>query len=120
MKFRPPRGGVTRIVRAKYVGGSVYSDAWRAMAAEILERDKYTCQVCGRHKKVLNALGLQLQVDHIKPKARGGTDSKLNLRATCEPCHAKRPHHEHLRSKIGAAAATKKKKLALYFKLTRN
>jgi 5-methylcytosine-specific restriction protein A len=27
------------------------------------------------------------QVDHITPKANGGTDNAENLEAICEPCH---------------------------------
>lgn len=44
-----------------------------------MKRDGYVCQVCqGRGA---------FAVDHIVPKARGGTDSDANLRAICKRCH---------------------------------
>ena len=36
------------------------------------------CRLCGADAT---------QVDHITPKARGGSDERWNLRALCVPCH---------------------------------
>ena len=57
----------------------------------ILERNGYTCQLCGsgagdpdpynRNRKV------RLHVDHIVPKSQGGTDDRENLRVLCSACN---------------------------------
>lgn len=55
---------------------------WRRLRDQILARDLYTCQVCG---KVADAD--QLDVDHIVNIAQGGSDDKSNLQTLCKPCH---------------------------------
>lgn len=47
--------------------------------AEILQRDNYRCVVCGRGK----AEGVDLQVDHIKPKDQGGRNTIENGQTLC-------------------------------------
>lgn len=49
---------------------------------EILKRDGFTCRYCG-------AKGgeVKLQVDHIKPRALGGSDHPDNLIAACKGCN---------------------------------
>ena len=42
----------------------------------ILRRDSYKCAYCGRSD-------LPLTIDHVVPKARGGTDSWENLVCAC-------------------------------------
>lgn len=49
-----------------------------------MQRDKRLCQVCLAKGKVTVAT----EVDHIKPKAKGGTDDIRNCQAICSPCHA--------------------------------
>lgn len=41
------------------------------------------CQACLAKQQYTMAS----EVDHIKPKAKGGTDDLCNLRAICTPCH---------------------------------
>ena len=53
---------------------------WRRKRDAVLVRDQYTCQVCGQVSEAL-------EVDHIIPRARGGSDDMTNLRAICVPCH---------------------------------
>jgi hypothetical protein len=50
----------------------------------VLWRDNYTCQYCG-----VNCIkaGLVAQVDHVIPRARGGTNAWYNLVCACEPCN---------------------------------
>jgi len=49
----------------------------------ILRRDSHRCQYCGRGD-------VPLTVDHIIPKARGGTDSWENLVCACVRCNNKK------------------------------
>lgn len=60
-----------------------YGAAWQRLRGVILGRDGGLCQVCAREGKVT----LATQVDHIKPKAKGGSDDPDNLQAICVPCH---------------------------------
>lgn len=48
----------------------------------IWQRDKYTCQKCGK----VSTSG-ELDVHHKKPKARGGTNAPDNLVTWCRKCH---------------------------------
>ena len=60
-----------------------YGADWRRLRGEVLLRDKGLCQPCLRNGRVTAAR----EVDHIKPKASGGTDDADNLQAICLPCH---------------------------------
>jgi 5-methylcytosine-specific restriction endonuclease McrA len=46
----------------------------------ILRRDHYTCQYCGRR-------GDRLTVDHVVPRSKGGTTTWLNVVAACLRCN---------------------------------
>lgn len=48
---------------------------------KIKERDNYTCKKCGNftHKEAI----LLLEIDHIKPLAKGGITSEENLQVLC-------------------------------------
>lgn len=62
-----------------------YDYRWQQIRLRILQRDGYLCQ-CQRCK----AAGLvreATQVDHIVPKAQGGTDDPSNLRSVNAQCH---------------------------------
>jgi 5-methylcytosine-specific restriction endonuclease McrA len=48
----------------------------------ILLRDRYTCQYCYR---VLPSV--ELTLDHVQPRSRGGGSSWENLVACCHPCN---------------------------------
>lgn len=60
-----------------------YGTAWDKLRKRILTRDKYLCQACARKGRLTPAN----EVDHKKPKAKGGTDAEDNLEAICSPCH---------------------------------
>lgn len=60
-----------------------YGTEWDKLRKRILERDNYLCQPCLAKGRVTAAKA----VDHITPKAKGGTDAEDNLRAICGPCH---------------------------------
>lgn len=60
-----------------------YGTAWDKLRKLILARDKGLCQPCLRGGKAKTGN----TVDHIKPKAKGGTDDPGNLEVICGPCH---------------------------------
>lgn len=47
---------------------------------QVLKRDLFTCQYCGRS-------GVELEVDHIKPVSKGGTNDMDNLITSCKDCN---------------------------------
>jgi 5-methylcytosine-specific restriction protein A len=54
---------------------------WRRLRDLVLVRDGYRCCECGTIKVA------GMEVDHVVPVSRGGTDDLDNLRAMCAPCH---------------------------------
>nr|WP_234238571.1 HNH endonuclease signature motif containing protein [Halomonas desiderata] len=62
-----------------------------------MERDRYLCQPCKLGGRATPAK----IVDHIKPKAEGGTDSPDNLQAICESCHKAKTLSESQRARHG-------------------
>lgn len=60
-----------------------YSDpAWPKVRRYVLDRDGWTCQLCG---------GSANAVDHIVSLVDGGHPfDPLNLRAICRPCNSRR------------------------------
>lgn len=57
----------------------------RWLRFEIFKRDSFRCSYCGATPR---KHGAYLQVDHIIPKAAGGTDDPANLTTACEDCNA--------------------------------
>jgi len=49
---------------------------------EVFKRDAFTCQYCGRKTP-----DVTLHVDHIHPRAEGGTDDFENLLTACSECN---------------------------------
>ena len=49
---------------------------------EVLRRDNFTCRDCGRKPP-----GVEVEVDHVIPKALGGTDDPTNLATRCSDCN---------------------------------
>lgn len=70
-----------------------YGSQWDIRRARILKRDDSLCQNCLRTGRAVEAR----TVDHIKPKAHGGTDDDSNLEALCWPCHKSKTARERLR-----------------------
>lgn len=62
-----------------------YAGGWFALRLQILERDSHVCRACGRPAT---------HVDHILPKAAGGTDNSRNLQALCQRCHSAKTMRE--------------------------
>jgi 5-methylcytosine-specific restriction enzyme A len=71
-----------------------YGTAWTKLRLVILKRDSYLCQACKLEGRTTPAR----EVDHITPKAKGGTDDPSNLVAIC------REHHKAKTAKEAAEA----------------
>jgi diadenosine tetraphosphate (Ap4A) HIT family hydrolase len=56
---------------------------------EVLKRAKFRCELCG-----IPAEERALEVDHIKPRNKGGTDDISNLQALCFRCNATKRDHD--------------------------
>lgn len=54
---------------------------WAEIRAEILKRDNYICEYCGKEAD---------SVDHIRPVCKGGTDDAANLVSSCRRCNSKK------------------------------
>lgn len=50
---------------------------------EIMKRDNYTCQICGKYMP--DEVGLH--IDHIIPVSKGGKTVKSNLQVLCSKCN---------------------------------
>lgn len=51
-------------------------------AFRIFDRDGFCCRYCGDRPGRSH-----LQVDHVIPRSRGGTDDEANLVSSCTPCN---------------------------------
>ena len=61
------------------------SEAYRRLQLQILKRDGWRCQGCGRMER--------LEVHHIQFRSHAGNDSESNLGTLCAECH--RQKHSH-------------------------
>lgn len=78
-----------------------YGATWSRLRLAILARDLYLCQPCLTAGRPTQAT----EVDHIKPKAKGGTDDEDNLQAICGGCHkakTARDSGHRPRARVGA------------------
>ena len=61
---------------------------------EILERNGFTCQLCGRTGGDPDPVGeskrVVLVIDHVVPVSQGGTNERENLRVLCTACNGAR------------------------------
>ena len=58
----------------------------------VLMRDNYTCQICGATVKD----GAKLEIDHIVPFSKGGTNHENNLQVLCRQCNREKHNREDL------------------------
>jgi hypothetical protein len=67
----------------------------------VLARDRWTCCSCGRSAQ---QDGVLLEVDHIVPRSRGGTNTLENLQTLCKKCNLGKSNRDStdLRSDRGA------------------
>lgn len=53
---------------------------------QIMERDNYTCQICGKYMP--DCVGLE--IDHIVPVSKGGRTEPKNLQVLCSVCNRRK------------------------------
>lgn len=53
-----------------------------ALRRQILERDAHRCQSCGARER--------LEIDHIHPRSKGGSNDPSNLQVLCATCNRRK------------------------------
>lgn len=75
---------------------------------EVLKRDRFSCAYCGRTPND----GVLLEVDHVLPRAAGGTDDLDNLITACVECNrgkaARMLEEGSIGATVGAIEGTKR------------
>lgn len=68
---------------------------WRRLRDHVMKRDGYMCQCqdCSGRRLIAH------EVDHVVPKAEGGTDDPSNLRAINRDCHKAKSQREARRAR---------------------
>lgn len=66
---------------------------WRRKRDAVMARDQYLCQPCKAEGRLRQAD----EVDHVVPRAEGGTDADDNLQAICTDCHLVKTKEEAAR-----------------------
>ena len=74
-----------------YVPGSV--------RYEVLKRAKHRCELCGAHEEQA-----ALHVDHIVPRAKGGSDDLSNFQALCVTCNTNKRDRDDTDFRDGLAS----------------
>jgi 5-methylcytosine-specific restriction endonuclease McrA len=54
----------------------------------VFERDNYQCKSCGKTNQQTT-----LNIDHIIPLAKGGSNDISNLQTLCQDCNQQKKHH---------------------------
>lgn len=68
-----------------------YGARWVKTRKRIFERDERLCQ----DHKARGLLREAVEIDHVIPKADGGTDDDENLQALCYDCHKAKTDREN-------------------------
>ena len=76
-----------------------YGAAWVKTREVILARDMHLCQTCLAQGRATPADA----VDHVIPKAKGGTDDHGNLQAICHAHHLEKSQREAVEARGGKA-----------------
>lgn len=63
-------------------------DTWMRIRRKTLVEQGFTCVDCG-------LVSMSNEIDHEIPLEQGGSNSPLNLRVRCIPCHSKKSVAEH-------------------------
>lgn len=65
----------------------------------VLARDNWTCCSCGRTPLD----GVTLEVDHIRPRSRGGTNDPENLQTLCRKCNSGKGNSDDTNLRLGVS-----------------
>ena len=76
------RGEITRAALLRQRTGARRPWLRPGLRWQVLERDRHRCRGCGRP-----AGEVKLEIDHIRPVSRGGSNDIQNLRALCYDCN---------------------------------
>jgi 5-methylcytosine-specific restriction endonuclease McrA len=60
----------------------------------VLARDKWKCLSCGRSAR---EDGVLLEVDHIIPRSKGGSNDMSNLQTLCKKCNIGKSNRDNTR-----------------------
>jgi len=74
--------GKCRAISNYYKQAPHRRNSWMRQRWKCLQRDKFTCQYCGR-----KAPEVKLEADHKIPKSKGGSDELENLITACNECN---------------------------------
>ena len=67
-----------------------YGYQWKKTRLKALIRDAHLCKICSK----AGIITVATDVDHIIPKAKGGTNELTNLQSLCNPCHKQKTTKE--------------------------
>ena len=81
-----PSGYILKTVKQSIKSADRYINL--KLRTKILERDNYTCQLCGATNEDRSKTKVKLEVDHITPLAFGGKTVEENLWTLCNRCNA--------------------------------
>ncbi|CAA9569933.1 MAG: HNH endonuclease family protein [uncultured Thermomicrobiales bacterium] len=79
---------------------------------EVFIRDNYTCQYCGRQ-------GLDLTIDHIVPRHRGGPHSWENLVSACKACNHRKGGKTLAQSRMALRSDPAEPRAGMYYTIER-
>jgi hypothetical protein len=87
----------------EFVKNNELEDFTQAQKEEILKKDNYRCVLCGKGKKE----GVELHIDHIIPKDKGGKATVENGQTLCS-------QHNFLKKNLNQTETAKKMFIHLY------
>lgn len=67
---------------------------WKTYRVKVIERDAFRCRKCGKP-----GTPSTLEVDHIKPRFKGGCNEMWNLQTLCHDCHSRKTANESPRAR---------------------
>ena len=74
---------IPSVIRLPYLVKRPFHVERRLTRTEVFNRDRYTCQYCGKQTR-------QLTIDHVIPRYRGGQQTWENVVSACPACNRKK------------------------------
>ena len=94
---------LNRYIKKPYLVGVRFSKK------NVFKRDNYTCQYCGSY-------GVEMTIDHVVPRSRGGITSWENVVVACQRCNLKKGDRTLYESGLTLLRKPKKPYFLLHFK----